>query len=81
MPDHDHLAEISDDSDDRDSDYGRGWHAGSVAALTSLRAELEELRVAHEQRQLFPAALAHVDAVSRIDAALLDLEDAAEVTR
>jgi hypothetical protein len=69
----DHLAEISDDPDDRGSDYGRGWEAGARTMAARLRGEMDGLRVAHELRGLFSGALAYQGAVASIDSALVDL--------
>ncbi|HEY4375500.1 MAG TPA: hypothetical protein VGM93_00005 [Acidimicrobiales bacterium] len=49
------------------------YRAGAIAMATRLRDELEDLRVAHEQSGLYPAALAYTGAVASIDAAVLDL--------
>lgn len=56
------------------------WPDASVRDFAAkLRAELEQLRKAHEAKGLYPAALAYGGAVASLDAALgfLDVEAAA----
>jgi hypothetical protein len=74
VTDEPNLLNELEDPDDRDTDYGRGRYDGAKAMAAKLRAEYERLRLEHERRGLYPAALAYTGAVASINAALMDLD-------
>jgi len=77
MGDIDLLAEISDDPDDGDSDYGRGYRHGWKAAASRIAADLRRMKAAQEAAGVFLAALAYdgAAALARLTGEELDDED------
>ncbi len=80
MDDIDHLAEISDDPDDEESDYGRGYRHGWKAAASRIAADLRRMKAAQETAHVFLAAIAYdgAAALARLTGEELDDEDSHE---